>query len=157
MKNKLNDLAPYRRKTAWKELYGPEDGERISAEAEAHFDRVESAYRSLLGQVANGLVGPLSAVLDEVVADLALKESESHYRSMVETAAECISIHALDGRIVFANLRMAAMLGTTVEALQRGTIFDLIAESDRPIAASKLRLRHRVWNLRLPAIEQALP
>ena len=69
MKNKLNDLAPYRRKTAWKELYGPEDGERISAEAEAHFDRAESAYRSLLGQVANGLVGPLSAVLDEVVAD----------------------------------------------------------------------------------------
>ncbi len=69
MKSKLNDLAPYRRKTAWKELYGPGDGERISAEAEAHFDRAESAYRSLIGQVANGLVGPLSTALDEVMAD----------------------------------------------------------------------------------------
>ena len=69
MKNKLNDLAPYRRKSAWKELYGAEDGERINAEAEVLFDRAESAYRSLLGQIANGLVGPLSSVLDEVIAD----------------------------------------------------------------------------------------
>ena len=90
-----------------------------------------------------GIVANIRDVTDEVVADLALKESESHYRSMVETAAECISIHALDGHIVFANHRMAAMLGTTVEALEDGTIFDLIAESDRPIAASKLRLRHQ--------------
>lgn len=69
MKKWLNDLTPYRRKTAWKELYGPEDGERISTEAEIHFERAESGYRALLGQVANGLVGPLSTTLDEVVAD----------------------------------------------------------------------------------------
>jgi len=88
-----------------------------------------------------GIVANIRDVTDETTAGLALKESESHYRSMVETAAECITIHALDGRIVFANARMAAMLGTSVEELERGTIFDLIAESNRPVAATKLGLR----------------
>jgi ATP-dependent exoDNAse (exonuclease V) beta subunit len=69
MKKRLNDLAPYRRKSAWKEIYGPQEGEKINAEAEAHFERAESAYHSLLGQIANGLVGPLSAALDDVVTD----------------------------------------------------------------------------------------
>ena len=90
-----------------------------------------------------GIVANIRDVTDETLAALALKESESRYRSMVETAAECISIHSVDGRIVFANPRMAAMLGTTVEALQERSIFDLIVESDRPVAQTKLQRRQQ--------------
>lgn len=90
-----------------------------------------------------GIVANIRDVTDETAAHLALKDSESRYRSMVETAAESISIQALDGRIVFANPRMAAMLGTSVEDLQRRSMFDLIAPSDRAVATTKLRLRHQ--------------
>ncbi len=74
MRGKLNDLSPYRRKSAWKEIYGPEDGERINAEAEAHFARAESAYRGLLGQIANGLIGSLADALDDVLSDYASRK-----------------------------------------------------------------------------------
>jgi diguanylate cyclase (GGDEF)-like protein/PAS domain S-box-containing protein len=89
-----------------------------------------------------GIVANIRDVTDETLAEQALKESESRYRSMVETAAECISIHLLDGRIVFANPRMATLLGTTVEELEGSSIFDLVTESERATAVTKFHRHH---------------
>ncbi len=85
-----------------------------------------------------GVVANIRDVTDQTVAGQALEESESRYRSMVETAAECITIHMLDGRIVFANPRMANLLGTTVDALEGTSILGLMADTSRSVAVTKL-------------------
>ncbi len=76
-----------------------------------------------------GIVANIRDVTDETLAIQALRKSESLYRSMVETAAECISIHALDGRVTFANPRMAELLCMTVDEIQQSSIFDLLDPS----------------------------
>lgn len=88
-----------------------------------------------------GIVANIRDVTDETTAIHALRESESLYRSMVETATECISIHALDGRITFANPKMAEMLGMSVADVQQRSIFDVVDPADRAIATTKLRRR----------------
>ncbi len=90
-----------------------------------------------------GVVANIRDVTEQTEAGQALEESESRYRSMVETAAECITIHMLDGCIVFANPRMADLLGTTVEELEGTSIFGLIADSDRSVAVTKLHRHHQ--------------
>ena len=70
MEKRSFNLASYRRKTAWVRKYGASRGEELNREAEAHFANVERTYRELLGQIADGLVSALSAVLDDVVAAL---------------------------------------------------------------------------------------
>ncbi len=89
-----------------------------------------------------GLVANIRDVTDQTRSDRALAESESLYRSMVQTAEESITIHALDGRITFANPKMAALVGTTVAQLQRMSIFDLVSPDDGAVARAKLARRH---------------
>jgi diguanylate cyclase (GGDEF)-like protein/PAS domain S-box-containing protein len=105
---------------------------------------VDTRFTDLIDNPAvGGIVANIRDVTDETVANEALRESESRYRSMVETAEECISIHALDGRVIFANPKMASLLGMTVEELQQKSILDLVDPGDRDIARTKLRRRHR--------------
>jgi ATP-dependent exoDNAse (exonuclease V) beta subunit len=76
LRDSLN-LAPYKVKWSWKKNCGAEAGERINAEAEQYFAEVERAYRTLLGQIADSLVGALSAALDDVVAAYARRKREA--------------------------------------------------------------------------------
>jgi PAS domain S-box-containing protein len=50
-------------------------------------------------------------ITEQKKAEEALKRSEERYRNIVETANEGILIGATDGRILFANQRMADLLG----------------------------------------------
>jgi ATP-dependent exoDNAse (exonuclease V) beta subunit len=77
MQTRNSNLASYRCKTAWVKKYGPVSGEALNREAERHFEAVERTYRELLGQVADGLVGALSTVLDDVVAAYARRKREA--------------------------------------------------------------------------------
>lgn len=61
------ELKPYRRKTAWKKANGDQDGARLSAEAEACFDRADNAYRTLLGHIGQALITSTSAALDGMI------------------------------------------------------------------------------------------
>lgn len=67
MRARSFDLAPYQCKTAWKGVGGVDMGDRLNAEAEGLFSRVEIAYRTMLGQIAERLVASLSDALDEVL------------------------------------------------------------------------------------------
>jgi ATP-dependent exoDNAse (exonuclease V) beta subunit len=62
------ELLTPRLKTAWQKAAGKEAGPRFCAEAEAHFDRADACYRTLLGRVARNMVAILSDELDEVLA-----------------------------------------------------------------------------------------
>lgn len=61
------ELKPYRRKTAWKKGSGDQNGTRLNAEAEACFDRADSAYRTLLGHIGQVLITSASAALDGMI------------------------------------------------------------------------------------------
>jgi ATP-dependent exoDNAse (exonuclease V) beta subunit len=74
MKARGFELAPYRCKGAWQEEYGNDEGGRLNGEAESCFANAESAYRRLLGHIANRLVGPLSTALDEVLVAYSAKK-----------------------------------------------------------------------------------
>jgi CRISPR-associated exonuclease Cas4 len=67
MRWKTFDLSTLRRKTAWKEIAGKEDGERLSTEAQNLFAQANAAYRILIGKVATAIVAILSDELDEVL------------------------------------------------------------------------------------------
>jgi len=62
------ELLTPRLRTAWQKAAGKEAGPRYYAEAEAHFDRADACYRTLLGRIARNLVAVLSDELDEVLA-----------------------------------------------------------------------------------------
>jgi ATP-dependent exoDNAse (exonuclease V) beta subunit len=77
MQTRNSNLTAYRCKTAWVNKYGAERGEALNREAEQHFEHVDRIYRELLGQVADGLVGALSTVLDGVIAAYARRKQEA--------------------------------------------------------------------------------
>ena len=77
MQTRNSNLSAYRCKTAWVNKYGAERGEALNREAEQHFENVDRIYRELLGQVADGLVGALSTVLDGVIAAFARRKQEA--------------------------------------------------------------------------------
>ena len=63
--------------------------------------------------------------------EAALRESEEKYRSIVETAEEGIVIGSLEGRFLFANRKMADMLGYSREELVGRSGLDFLAEGQQ--------------------------
>ena len=77
MASGTSNLAPYRCKTSWKRVCGPDAGERLNDEAERHFAIIDRLYRRLLGQIADGLVSSLSQALDDVIAAYTARKREA--------------------------------------------------------------------------------
>ena len=62
------DLLPYERGAAWRRAIGAAEGAQRSREAAVFFERVATAYRLMMGLIAQRLVHDLASVLGEVVA-----------------------------------------------------------------------------------------
>ena len=93
----------------------------------------------------DGVLVQVNAVARDVsgrkAAELALQDSEEKYRCLVEQLREGILVSDLDGTIIFANPRMAEMLGYTVEEIVGRKDSILIREED--LAAYRDRMEHR--------------
>lgn len=63
------DLRDYRRRSLWRKIGGKESGDRLADEAESHFARCRDAYGTLMGRIANAIIGSLSVELDHVLAE----------------------------------------------------------------------------------------
>jgi PAS domain S-box-containing protein len=73
----------------------------------------------------------------------ALRESEEQYRLIVETAAEGVALLDAEGKIVFANQKLADLLGRTAEALPGASLVGLMEEHSRAAADPRwFRRRH---------------
>jgi len=83
----------------------------------------------------------LRAAVDEQTR--ALHDREARYRVIVETAQEGIWQIDAEGHTVFANQKMADMLGTTVEAMQGRTLFTFMDDEGKAIAESNLERRRQ--------------
>ena len=73
----------------------------------------------------------------------ALRESESKYRWIVETAEEGIWAIDLEARITFANPRLAEMLGCSLGELVGRPIYDFMSPALRPEARRHVENRRR--------------
>jgi PAS domain S-box-containing protein len=97
--------------------------QQCSAAREWTDDEVE-----LVREVGRRLADALSIML----ARRELQQSEVAYRRLIETAAEGICQLDADSVVVFANARMAEMLGRTVDELVGSGLSDLIAADEIP-------------------------
>jgi CRISPR-associated exonuclease Cas4 len=69
MRRDTYDLLMPKRKSAWVRIAGRSTGERLSNEADRFFERINAAYRIVLGRIATALVERLSEVLDGVLEE----------------------------------------------------------------------------------------
>ena len=81
------------------------------------------------------LFAQLADITERRLADEALKESESRYRMIVETAREGIWTIDSDFRISFANARLAEMLGYTTEELLGSDLLQFMPAAARETPA----------------------
>jgi len=72
-------------------------------------------------------------------AETALRESERRYLELVENAHEGVWAFDHEGVTTYANHRMAALLGVSLESLQRASFFDFIDPEQRAIALTRLQ------------------
>jgi PAS domain S-box-containing protein len=96
------------------------------------------------------LLGICRDITEEKLADTeaaqsaqALRESESHYRRIVETATEGVWMFDANSKTTFANSRIAEMLGYTVEEMQGRSFFDFMDQESRVQAQAYVERRRQ--------------
>ncbi len=72
-----------------------------------------------------------------------LRQSEERYRRLIETAEEGVWVVSAEGRTSFANSKVAAMLGYTVEEMIDMPLLHFLEEREHPAAQSYLDLRRQ--------------
>jgi len=89
------------------------------------------------------LLGISQDITESKRAEEGLRESERHYRQILETASEGIWMFDIDSKTTFANSRIAEMLGYTVEEMLGRSLFDFMDEDDRVLAQTYVERRRR--------------
>jgi diguanylate cyclase (GGDEF)-like protein/PAS domain S-box-containing protein len=91
-----------------------------------------------------GVVANLREMTAEMEAQELLRRSESRYRAIAETAQEGIVLLDPQGNVVFANDKLAQILGVAAEELHERGLFDFVVGDERPRMMERLRTRHEV-------------
>jgi PAS domain S-box-containing protein len=69
-------------------------------------------------------------------AEEALRESEKHYRRLIETAEEGIWIVDSENKTLFANRKMIQMVGYSIEEMKGRSFFEFTDDEDRTLPGS---------------------
>jgi diguanylate cyclase (GGDEF)-like protein/PAS domain S-box-containing protein len=85
-----------------------------------------------------GMVLSIRDVSGSMRTEGALRDSEERYRLIVELAREGICVVDRTGHTTFANRALAELLGTTVNGLLGGSLFDFICDEDRAAAEARI-------------------
>ncbi|MEW6497460.1 MAG: PAS domain S-box protein, partial [Cyanobacteriota bacterium] len=109
-------------------------------------------YNSALWNQSGELVSILSFALDvteRTHAELALKESEIRYRTLVETSPDAIGVSDLDGKLLLCNRQVARLHGYESETELIGqSVLELIAPDNHRIAAKNFQKILRLGSVR---------
>lgn len=77
-------------------------------------------------------------------AELALRESEARYRSLVDLSPSAVVVHDLDGRILFANHTAAQLTGSAfVEQLVGKSVYDFVHPDARHQVTQLIELMNK--------------
>ena len=111
--------------------------------------------RNTEGDIIGG-VAAMHDVTDRMMAELAMRKSESKYRALFENSPDGIFIGFPDGSIETANPAACALLGRSVEELRGLRRPDIVDTTDPRLArALEERLRTGVvYGLEIPAIHK---
>ena len=100
----------------------------------------KSPWRDAQGNII-GVISIARDITERKSAEAALRESEAQYRRLIETAAEGIWILDTEGKTSFVNLKMAQMLGYTVEEMIGMPLFAFMDAEGQAIATEQLERR----------------
>jgi PAS domain S-box-containing protein len=84
------------------------------------------------------ILGVAVDISARVRAEEALRASEARYRAIAETANEGIWLLDPEGRTVFANSRLADILGASLDELSVRLLLDFVPEDDRDEAQQRI-------------------
>ncbi|NJC72977.1 PAS domain S-box protein [Planosporangium thailandense] len=88
-----------------------------------------------------GLVSNLRDVTARLEAERSLRESEARYRAIAETAQEGIWTMDTTGRTLYANDKLAAILGVPREEIYRRPVPELVGAANARMIADRIRTR----------------
>jgi len=104
-------------------------------------DRVEDWFLVVVTPISDGIAITTQIITTRKKVEETLKQSEEKYRNIVETTQEGILVTDLEGKITFANKRIADYLGYTVNELMGKSGLDLALESEKPSAQKRMEKR----------------
>lgn len=116
-------------------LITPHRGERL-----VHTKKVPMLNETGIPQY---LLAICEDITDRKRAEAALRESESHYRCIVETASEGVWTFDANSHVTFTNSRMAQMLGYSVEEMVGRSLFEFIDEDSQELAQRFMERRRQ--------------
>ena len=88
-----------------------------------------------------GFIAVQTDITDRRQTEEELRERESYYRCIVETASEGVWMFDSESKTTFANTRMAEMLGYTVDEIMGKSLFEFIDGDERAIAQTYVQRR----------------
>ena len=80
----------------------------------------------VLGHTFNQMAGQLHDLYDT------LRNSEAHFRSLIENASDIITVHTPDGRITYGSPSIERVLGYPPEGVAGRSVFDIVHREDAP-------------------------
>ncbi len=108
-------------------------------DASGGWRHMEVTASNLLDTAVGGIVSNLVDVTDRVEAERALRASEARYRAIADTGGEGIWALSPQGSTLYANARMAEILGVSQEEVYGGAAVSLVAREH--LARLEQRLR----------------
>ncbi|MBD3285918.1 PAS domain S-box protein, partial [candidate division WOR-3 bacterium] len=89
------------------------------------------------------VINMFATVLERKKAEEALRESEEHYRTLVDTAQEGISLVGADEKFIFVNPKMAELMGYPPEELIGRNLLDFVPPDDSGFIERQTRNRQK--------------
>jgi PAS domain S-box-containing protein len=140
---RMTEVYPTFPQTRFFSLYKRAFETRQVIEFEDHYqaDKVDDWFLVVVTPISDGIAITTQIITTRKKVEEALKQSEEKYRNIVETTQEGILVTDLEGKITFANKRIADSLGYTVEELVGKPGLDLAVESEKPSAQERMEKR----------------